>query len=128
MRSPPSVQPLSTACARNDLVERKISWLLWRVPLMAFVVGIFLAPLPRMLLWTPAFLVAGGACVVNASHCGRIHCFITGPLYLLAAALTALGALEVVSVPWALIACGVPVGTIIAYAVEQVLGKYRTAS
>ena len=119
---------MSEACAPNDLVERKISWLLWRVPLIAFVVGAFLAPLPRTLLWTPALLLAGGACVVNASHCGRVNCFITGPLYLLAAALTALGALEVVSVPWALIAFGVPAGTTAAYAVEQVLGKYRTAS
>jgi hypothetical protein len=119
---------MDNACARNDLVERKIGWLIWRVPLMAFVVGIFLGPLPRMLLWTPAFLFAGGACVVNASRCGRIHCFITGPLYLFAAAATALRGLEVISVPWALIAFGVPVGTVAAYGVEQVLGKYRTAS
>jgi hypothetical protein len=119
---------MDNACGRNDLVERKISWVLWRVPLVAFVVGTFLQPLPRMLLWTPALLLAGGACVINATNCGRIHCFITGPLYLLAATLTVLGALEVVSVPWALIAFGVPAGTIIAYAAEQVLGKYRTAS
>ena len=119
---------MSESCARNDLVQQKISWLLWRVPLMAFLVGAFLGPLPRTLLWTSAFLVGGGACVINASHCGRIHCYITGPLYPFAAAATALSALEVVTVPWALIAIGVPAGTIAAFAVEQVIGKYRTAA
>ncbi len=119
---------MDNVSARNDLVDRKISWLLWRVPLVAFIVGMFLAPLPRMLLWTPAFLVAGGACVVNAAHCGRIHCFITGPLYLLAAAATMLHGLEVVRIPWTLIAFGVPAGTLAAYAVEQVLGRYGIAS
>ena len=74
------------------------------------------------------FRVKFRSVVFNASHCGRIHCFVTGPLYLLAAALTALGAVEVASVPWALIAVGVPAGTGAAYALEQVLGKYRTVS
>lgn len=79
-------------------------------------------------LWTPAFLLAGSACIVNATHCGRIHCFITGPLYLLAAAATVLRTLEVVSLPWGFIAFGAIAGTIGAYAVEPVLGKYRASS
>ena len=119
---------MSEACARNDLVNRNVSWLLWRVPLLAFVVGAFLGPTGRAMLWTPAFVVAGGACVVNARRCGRLHCFMTGPLYLLAAAATVLRALDAVSVPWALILFGVPAGTIAAYAVERVRGKYRIAT
>ena len=119
---------MSQACAPNDLLGRDVSWLLWRVPLLVFVVGLFLGPLARMLLWTPAFLVAGTACLVNASRCGRIHCFITGPLYLLAAAATMLRSLEVLTIAWAWISFGVPAGTLAAYAVERVLGKYRSAA
>lgn len=113
---------MSAACARNDLVERNVSWLLWRVPLVAFVVGIFLTPAARPLLWVPAFLVAGVSCVVNARRCGRFHCFMTGPLYLLATVATIAGA------PWGWIAISVVGGTIAAYAVEHGRGKYRAVT
>lgn len=33
---------MSEAYARNDLVERNVSWLLWRAPMLAFGVGAFL--------------------------------------------------------------------------------------
>jgi hypothetical protein len=111
---------MSEACARNDLVERNVSWLCWRLPLLIFVVGFFLTSPARSLLWAPAFLVAGGACVVNARRCGRFHCYITGPLYLLAAVATVAGA------PWGWIAFSVVGGTMAAYAMEHVRGKYRT--
>src|SRR5207247_6076405 len=38
----------------------------------------------------------GVACVVNAAHCGRVHCYVTGPLYLLAAIATLLAGMEFV--------------------------------
>jgi len=38
----------------------------------------------RLLLWIPAFLVMGVACLANAARCGRVHCYITGPLSLFA--------------------------------------------
>jgi hypothetical protein len=113
---------VSEACARNDLVERNVSWLLWRVPMLAFVIGAFVAPPGRLLLWAPAFLVAGISCLVNARRCGRFHCFMTGPLYLLAAVAT------VAAAPWGWIAVSVVGGTIAAYAVEYGCGKYRTVT
>jgi len=27
----------------------------------------------------------GGACLVNAVRCGRLHCYVTGPFFLLGA-------------------------------------------
>lgn len=113
---------MGNVCVRNDLVERNVSWLLWRVPMLAFVVGAFLTPPARPLLWVPAFLIAGVSCVVNARRCGRLHCFITGPLYLLAALATTLAA------PWGWVAIGVVGGTIAAYAVEHGRGKYHTTT
>jgi len=113
---------MSEACARNDLVERNVSWVLWRMPLLAFVIGAFLAPPMRSVLWVPAFVIAGISCVVNARRCGRFHCFLTGPLYLLAAIATVAGA------PASWIALSVVGGTIAAYAVEHGRGKYRTVT
>jgi len=42
------------------------------------------------IVWPLAFLVMGIACVSNAARCGRVHCFFTGPLFLIAAVLSAL--------------------------------------
>ena len=113
---------MSEACARADLVERDVSWFLWRVPMLTFVIGAFVTPPARLLLWVPAFLVAGVSCLVNARRCGRCHCFMTGPLYLLAAVAT------VAAAPWGWIAVSVVGGTIAAYAVEYGCGKYRTVT
>jgi hypothetical protein len=90
--------------------------------MLAFVIGAFVAPPGRLLLWAPAFLVAGISCLVNARRCGRFHCFMTGPLYLLAAVAT------VAAAPWGWIAVSVVGGTIAAYAVEYGCGKYRSVT
>ena len=45
----------------------------------------FYWPVGRPWLWIPALVVAGSGCIVNAGRCGRLHCYITGPFFLLAA-------------------------------------------
>jgi hypothetical protein len=111
-------------CTEKDLTRRRIGWLLWGVPAAALVVGSLVAPLPRMLLWTPALVVGGVACLVNAAHCGRLHCYVTGPLYLLAALATVLVGAELVPLPWAWVGWAVAGGTILAYIAEWIRGKY----
>ncbi len=110
---------MSETCASNDLVKSNRRWILWGLPVVLFVVGAF-TPTLRPFLWTPAFLVGGSACVVNAATCGRLHCYMTGPLYLLAALATVLVSLEIVSIPWSFIGLGVVGGTLLAYVPEWV--------
>ena len=111
-------------CTETDCTRRSIAWVLWGVPAAALLLGSLVAPVPRMLLWTPAFAVAGVACVVNAAHCGRLHCYITGPLYLLAAVATVLAGTDLVPLRWSWIGCAVIGGTILAYVPEWVWVKY----
>ncbi|MDE2111952.1 MAG: hypothetical protein KGJ79_12480, partial [Alphaproteobacteria bacterium] len=40
----------------------------------------------HMAAWSLGLLWLGGLCVANAMHCGRLHCYFTGPLYLALAA------------------------------------------
>ena len=115
---------MSATCTRKDFTRSGIAWLLWGLPAAALILGSFLAPVPRMLLWTPAFAVAGVACVVNAAQCGRLHCYITGPLYLLAAAATLVAGMEFVPLRATWIAGAVVGGTILAHIPEWVRGKY----
>ena len=39
--------------------------------------------------WPVAFTWMGIACVFNATRCGRMHCYFTGPFFLLLAAVSA---------------------------------------
>ncbi len=108
---------------RNDLVERRIAWLVWGLPKSMLVVGVFWSE-ARVWLWTPALLVAGIACLVNAVRCGRLHCYFTGPLYLLAALATVLSSLHIVPLHWAWILAAIVSGMVLAYMLEGAQGKY----
>jgi hypothetical protein len=114
---------MSNQCGRTDLVQSRACWLLWGVPIAMLVAGATL-PAARTLLWTPAFAIAGIACVVNARRCGRLHCFATGPLYLLLGVATVVVELDLVGIDplWLLI--GGAAGTVIAYAPEWIRGRY----
>lgn len=112
-----------SGCSQRDLVGGWWAVLLWCVPTALVLVGV-LAPSVRPLLWIPSFAIMGVACLVNARGCGRLHGFVTGPLFLVAALATALDAFALVSVSWRLILVGVGVGTLLAYSLEWVRGKY----
>jgi len=76
-------------CDQRDLTGRRgARFVLWQLPLLVFLAGIFVRPSWRIVLWTAALVVAGAACVANAARCGRLHCYFTGPFYLLAALVT----------------------------------------
>ena len=115
---------MSQSCAQKDLASRNVRWLVWGVPIVVIILGAFVGPILRTALWTPAFLVMGGACVYNAAHCGRLHCYITGPLFLIAAAATLLSGLGVVALDWRWIGRGAGLGTVLAYGTEWIRGKY----
>lgn len=115
---------MSDSCSQHDLVNRRIAWVVWGIPTVLLVLGGFSGPGARTLLWPPALVVMGGGCVINAARCGRLHCYMTGPLYLIAAVATILLGLELVPLQWSWIALWIVGGTVLAYIPEWVRGKY----
>lgn len=120
--------PSPQCCVREggesrDLVERRIAWLIWGLPKALLIVGVFWSE-ARVWLWTPALLVAGTSCLVNAARCGRLHCYFTGPLFLLAALATILSSLHILPLHWGWILASVVSGVPLAYVLEVPLGKY----
>jgi hypothetical protein len=116
-------------CDQRDLIgSRGARLVLWQVPLLLFVAGILLGPAWRTVSWTAALAVAGAACVANAARCGRLHCYFTGPFYLLAALATlthGLGLLPLGSAGWTWIGAGVAVGSFLFGCVpEWIWGTY----
>lgn len=119
-----------TAPAKDLLTRRGTAILVYAAPTLAIVVmgGQGVAETGRTLVWTLAFTVIGVACVVNAVRCGRVHCFFTGPFYLLLAFASLLHGLRVVSLgpngrQWlGLVAI---VGTVVFLTVpERLWGRY----
>ena len=80
------------------------------------------------IVWPVAFLVMGVSCVMNARRCRRVHCFFTGPLFLLASVLSAVHGWDVIDLgprAWELIGYGTfALAFVLYYAPEAVWGKY----
>jgi hypothetical protein len=111
------------SCSQRDLVGGWWAVLLWFAPTALILIGALL-PSARAVLWIPSFAVMGMACLVNARGCGRLHCFVTGPLFLAASLASALDAFAVVGIDWKLIFLGAGIGTLLAYGLEWLRGKY----
>ena len=119
------------SCASEDLVKQRAAWLFWYLPAAVLLAGVLVPPTLRAALWTPALLVMGGACAVNAARCGRLHCYLTAPLFLGAALLTLFNGVGALAVPWVWIGAGLIVGTAFAHIPEWLYGQYargRSAS
>ena len=114
---------MNDSCRKSDLVANRIGLLLWGLPIILLVVGAIWAE-ARVWLWTPALLTAGAACIANAARCRRVHCYLTGPLYLLGGMVTLLRGLDIVPLPWSWIGYGLLGGTFLAYIPEWIRGKY----
>ena len=83
----------------------------------------------RAVVWTVALATMGVACVVNAVRCGRVHCYLTGPFFLLmalAALSYGLGILHLGGNGWNVLSLITLVGTIALWCLpEMFLGRYR---
>lgn len=108
--------------------NRVITMLLWGVPHTVFFIGIFTNPMLRTILWSSSLSIAGIACLINAFRCGRLHCFFTGPFYLVMAVLSLLygvGILQFGQLGWLWIGGVVVIGgPILTRVPERIYGKY----
>jgi hypothetical protein len=104
------------------------------LPILAIVGSGSLAPASmwHQVIWFIALTTMGLACTVNALRCGRVHCYVTGPLLLMGALVVLLDALAIVHIGrtgWNVLCGALIVGTLFAYCVvESALGRYRRTS
>ena len=77
----------------GDLTESALSsFLFWKLPAV-MVVGVALldvSSVGQALVWAPSLAIGGVACLANARQCRRVHCYFTGPFFLLMAAVSLL--------------------------------------
>jgi len=126
------VESNATTCKSRDILSSR-----WRVFILYWLpaIAIVVAGVPaissgwRTVVWTVALGTMGVACIVNALRCGRVHCYLTGPFFLLMALIAlsyGLGMLHLGGNGWNLLGLIALIGTIaLWYLPEMFLGKYR---
>jgi hypothetical protein len=122
---------MAEACAigHKDLAGRTWSvLLLWGLPTAALVLSTFAGPILMTAALAISLLWMGAACLVNASRCGRMHCYFTGPFFLLlaiASFLHGLGTVWLGSHGWRWLGLTLLFGWFtLHYVPERVWGRY----
>src|SRR6516164_11611984 len=118
------MNPTESPNARDILQSRGATAAFYGLPVLAIVASGFLASgsLWRPIIWVVALTTMGLACTVNALRCGRVHCYITGPLFFLGALVALLDALAIVRLTrtgWSLLSGALIVATLVAYYVIE---------
>jgi hypothetical protein len=121
---------VSLGSPQRDLLCGGMSgFLFWCLPWFAFALGWGVSPGWRTVLWTASLGVMGTLCLLNASRCGRVHCYFTGPLFILGAVASigyGLGLLPLGPSGWKWICAVMVIGGIALTCIpELVLGRYR---
>lgn len=116
----------------RDLVRSTSGWLLWWVPITVIgAVSVFFREYRWLVTtaWTGSLVVMGGACLINARRCGRLHCYFTGPLFLALAAASLLHGTGLVPLGprgWEYIGGALAIGGVSLYFLPEWLwGRYR---
>ncbi len=117
----------------GDLTDGALSsFLFWKLPAV-LVVGVALldvGSVGQALVWVPSLAIFGAGCVANALRCRRVHCYFTGPFFLLMAAVSLLHGVGVLSLgeeAWTWIELVTLIGAItLVFLPELVWGRYWT--
>ena len=111
-------------CMTQDLTRGTSALALWCLPVAALIAGLNW-PEARPWLWIPALLIMGVACWANAARCGRLHCYFSAPIFLIASAYVVLAEFGLVPLPPGMFLDALLVATVLACLAELPLGKYR---
>jgi len=85
-----------------------------------------------VIVWPTLLTFMGVACLLNARSCGRIHCYVTGPFFLLLAGvglLYGLGVLPLGVPGWSTLSVALVIGSAVFICVpEWIFGRCRSSS
>ena len=115
---------------RDWLNNKLVSGLLWKLPPVIMVVSAFidLGSAVRAVVWAASLLVMSGGCFLNAARCGRLHCYLTGPFFLVMALVSLLhgfGLIPLGESAWMLIGVVTLAGGVgLTYVPERTWGRY----
>lgn len=106
--------------------------LIWCVPIAILVGSSWIGGRYLVIVWPTLLTWMGAACLLNARRCRRLHCYLTGP-YFLVLALTALlygiGVVPLGPRGWSMLSVALIIGApFLIYVPELAYGRYRAAT
>lgn len=114
---------------RTDLACGSRAFFVWYIPTAVLAATAFLNIPFREVIWPVGLTWMGGACLWNARRCGRRHCYVTGPFFLVLALVSLLygfGVLHLGSKGWPTLAWILLLGSCALTCLpEWIWGKYR---
>lgn len=117
--------------SRDLLRQRWAVVAIYWLPAAAIVASGFFAipPVWRGALWAAALVTMGIGCISNALRCHRVHCYATGPFFLVMAIIALIygfGAVSLGELGWNILGALIVGGALVLYYLpERVFGKYR---
>lgn len=118
----------SSPSKSHDLACGGSSLLIWIAPTVILGITASIGGLYAAIAWPPLLVFMGAACLVNAKLCGRLHCFITGPYFLVLAVVSllyAIGILPLGAHGWSALLSALLIGACVLTCVpEWLFGKY----
>lgn len=121
----------STVHPRDLFASLPLAVLVFWIPILAIAVTgyIHIDYAIRTWVWTGACLIMSVGSLVNAMRCGRLHCYWTGPFFLLGAIASLLygfGLLPLGESGWGIIGYTLLGGVVfLTYLPERFFGRYR---
>jgi hypothetical protein len=117
--------------SRDILRNRWLAGAVYWLPALAVITSGFfnIGQGWRTAVWVVALSAMGAGCVANALRCGRVHCYLTGPFFLVMAIVALLYGLGVVPLGgdgWNVLGLLVLVGALALWFIPEVFfGRYR---
>jgi len=122
-----------TRCVEShaDWARGVRGWLVWGIPAGALLASPLFAGRYLVIIWPALLTIMGAACLLNARRCGRVHCFVTGPFFLLLAGVALLygmGVLPLGAHGWSILSVVLVLGGVaFIFVPEWLLGRYRSS-
>ncbi len=114
----------------RDLARGARLLLIWCLPGMVLLVSALIGGRYRAIVWPALLTWMAAACLMNARRCGRLHCYLTGPYFLLLALASLLHGAGIVTLGehgWLMLSIALAIGgPFLVYVPERALGHYRT--
>jgi hypothetical protein len=105
--------------------------LLWGAPVSILLAASWLPQRYLVVIWPGVLTCMGVVCLANARRCGRVHCYATGPFFLILAAIALLYGLDEISLGrngWNTLGLILLVGSIVLCCGPELLfGRYRSS-
>jgi hypothetical protein len=102
--------------------------LIWCLPLAGLLISNQGGGLVQIVAWPTLLTWMGIACLLNARGCRRLHCYLTGPFFLLLAVISLLHGLGTVPLGtrgWSTLSLVLLIGGLfLFYVPEWLLGRY----